>query len=276
MGSSYTALSGVHVTINQIVAYNLARFRKASDLTQEQLGEMLRWSKVVVSAAERSWDGKRVRQFSADDVLSIAMVLDIPISALFLPPEDDGVDRRYLFHLSDGKGPICHNMYDLFTFLSSEPPYDDEPATLAYRQRYIAAENLYLDPGRGDELAQTLDDLTTEERIVNRLGRLQEQYDALRGVLGDIDKLHEALSRRLDDVRSERPGEVRAAEARKLAERAERARVEADAQRLLGHRPANQAEWDKALGLVREERQRSSREPGTQDPLRRGEPEPKQ
>ena len=204
-GSGYTDLPGEHVTINQIVARNLAYFRKVAGLTQEELGERLGWSKVVVSAAERSWDGKRVRQFSADDVVVIAMALDIPVTALFLPPEDDGVEHRYLFHVPDEAGgeggSVCHIMHDLFLYLMSEPTDDDSPAMSAYRERYVAAVNAYLDSGRGEELIKYVEDLTTEERIVERLARLRGQYDALRGMLTDIDQLQEALADHLMKVR---------------------------------------------------------------------------
>jgi hypothetical protein len=39
------------------------------------------WAKVAVSAAERSWDGKRVRKFDADEIVAIATVLGVPVSA---------------------------------------------------------------------------------------------------------------------------------------------------------------------------------------------------
>ena len=50
------------VTVNSIVALNLAYFRKAAGLTQEELGERIGWGKSVVSTAERSWDAKRVTE----------------------------------------------------------------------------------------------------------------------------------------------------------------------------------------------------------------------
>lgn len=71
---------------NQVIAWNMAYFRKSAKMTQEQLGEWLGWTNVAVSAAERSWDGKRVRKFDADEITAIAEVLDVPVAALFLPP----------------------------------------------------------------------------------------------------------------------------------------------------------------------------------------------
>ena len=84
------------VTVNSIVALNMAYFRKAAGLTQEELGERIGWGKSVVSTAERSSDAKRVRNFSAEDLIAISTALGVPMAALFLPPEDDGVAVRYV------------------------------------------------------------------------------------------------------------------------------------------------------------------------------------
>jgi len=200
-GSGYTDLPGRHVTINQIVAWNLAYWRKVAELTQEQLGERLRWSKVVVSAAERSWESKRVRNFTADDLVNIAEALDVPVSALLLPPADDGNDLRYVFHLRHMD--LCHNMYDLLSYVVSDPSPDETPAMQRYRERYVAALNFYFGAGPEEDL-KYLEDLTAEERVVERLARLREQYNALRDVLGDNDKMQEALSRQLRELRGDR------------------------------------------------------------------------
>ena len=62
-----------HVTFSQVVAYNMAHYRRAAGLSQEQFGVRLGgWSAASVSAAERSWDGRRVRKFDADEVARIA------------------------------------------------------------------------------------------------------------------------------------------------------------------------------------------------------------
>ena len=217
---AYGNLPGRHVTINQIVARNLAYFRKVAGLTQEELGEELGWSKAVVSAAERSWDSKRIRQFSVDDVLAIAMALNVPLTALFLPPEDDGVNVRYVFHVPDGEAAepaassrspmltmqaVCHGMHDLFNWILSDPGEEDEPAMTAYRTRYVSAFNAYLNADAGAEVADYIEDLTTEERMVSRLERLSGQYDALRGLLTDVDQLQEVIHERLAELRKERP-----------------------------------------------------------------------
>ena len=77
---------------NQVVAFNLAQARLLRGWTQEQAAEALephvgsRWSKATFSAAERSMDGERVRQFDADEIVAFARAFDLPVSWFFLPP----------------------------------------------------------------------------------------------------------------------------------------------------------------------------------------------
>jgi transcriptional regulator with XRE-family HTH domain/vacuolar-type H+-ATPase subunit H len=123
------------VTVNSIVALNMAYFRKAADLTQEELGERIGWGKSVVSTAERSSDAKRVRSFSAEDLIAISTALGIPLAALFLPPEDHGTAVRYVL---DGPGHKHLEVTDLLAYVS--PAYGgDSPVMDAYRKRNIAA-----------------------------------------------------------------------------------------------------------------------------------------
>src|SRR5581483_4191604 len=95
----------------------------------------------------------------------------------------------------------CSSMHDLLVYVSPEPSDDSTPAMEAYRRRYISALNTYFDDSRGEELSQYVEDIATEDRIVERLARLRGQYDALRGMLADIDQIQEALTERLFKVR---------------------------------------------------------------------------
>ncbi len=80
------------LTPNQVVAYNLGRARRLRGWTQEQAAEQLApalgetWSKAAFSAAERSIAGKRIRQFTADDIVAFARVFQLPTGWFFLPP----------------------------------------------------------------------------------------------------------------------------------------------------------------------------------------------
>jgi transcriptional regulator with XRE-family HTH domain len=71
---------------NDIVSLNMAYYRQAAGLSQQQLAEKLGWVKQVVSAAERTWEGRRKRNFTADDLAELTAFFHIPVSALFVPP----------------------------------------------------------------------------------------------------------------------------------------------------------------------------------------------
>jgi transcriptional regulator with XRE-family HTH domain len=202
-GSGYTDLPGRHVTMNQIVAYNLAYWRKAAGMTQDELGQALRWSKAAVSAAERSWDGKRIRQFDADLLMALATILRVPISAFFLPPEDDGVKERYLYHVVEqGDYNDCHIMYDLMTYIPSDPTDDDTPVMNRYAQRLATTANFYFGEGRGPDSSS--ESITTEEEVVARLERSRAQYEAMRGIISDIDRYQEDMITLLHKIRANR------------------------------------------------------------------------
>jgi cell division septum initiation protein DivIVA len=127
------ALPVRHVSVNQLIAYNMAFFRKASGLTQGQLGDLLGWSGASVSAAERSWDGKRVRKFDADEIVSIALALDTPVIGLLLPPADAGTAVRYLLDTSADQPDIARLLPMLTAAIEG-----DKPLHPAFWQRLIA------------------------------------------------------------------------------------------------------------------------------------------
>lgn len=120
------------ITVNQAVAWNLAWLRQVAGLTQEELGERIGWTNNQVSEAERSWNGKRTREFDAQELAVIALGLGVPLSALFLPPEAAGS-----FSFRDGTGKE-HGMRDLLQL--AVPDNDDEtPVMGACRRRWNAA-----------------------------------------------------------------------------------------------------------------------------------------
>lgn len=222
-GSGYADLPGRHLAVNQVVAWNLAYYRKVAGETQEEFGARIGWSKAIVSAAERSWDGKRARQFSADDIVTIAAAFGLPIVAMFLPPEDDGVDARYLLHLPVGELETeCLTMRDLMLHIVNPDETggasDEYPIVKRYWDRYVTAINGYLRADRIGELAEYIEDLSTEERIVEHLARLRGHYEALREMISDNDHLQEALTGKLLEARG---GRGVAAEDRRTPEQRE-------------------------------------------------------
>lgn len=85
-------------SINQVVAYNLMRARKASGMTQEELAQKLsectgkKWTNASVSAAERSWQTGRVKEFDANELLTFAILFDKSVSSFLIPVPEE---RRY-------------------------------------------------------------------------------------------------------------------------------------------------------------------------------------
>jgi transcriptional regulator with XRE-family HTH domain len=74
------------LTPNDVVSLNMAYYRQAAGLSQQQLANKLGWIKQVVSTAERTWEGNRKRNFTAGDLAELAAFFRIPVGALFVPP----------------------------------------------------------------------------------------------------------------------------------------------------------------------------------------------
>lgn len=134
------------VTINQVVAWNIAWYRKQAGMTQLQVAELLGWPQNRVSEAERSWDGKRTREFDAQIIADFAAVFGVPVVAFFLPPleEADGL----LFAGPDGDP---RTMTDLM-WLAMHDNDDETPALAAYRKRFRVQAQQYTDQGWPDEV----------------------------------------------------------------------------------------------------------------------------
>jgi len=195
---SYEERPGRHVTINQIVAYNMAHFRKAAGITQAELGERLGWSFRAVSAAERTWDrtdGKG-RIFDADLIVSLSHALQLPIIAFFLPPDEAGTEGRHLFHPASKSPPLggsdCLTMQDLAYMVM--PGNDDPDITMStYRSRLTLVVATYLEPGWSEMVDRWLTEETEAELLAEGLKRIRWEQEALRAVIGDLEKFAGAL-----------------------------------------------------------------------------------
>jgi transcriptional regulator with XRE-family HTH domain len=202
------------VSVNQLVAYNMSYFRRAAGLTQEQLGERLGgWSSASVSAAERSWDGKRVRKFDADEVVSIALALGVPVIALLLPPADADTAVRYLL-ATEVTQPV---LTSLLPYIA--PTYGDDTAQLsAFWQRLMAlGASRYIDPA-AEQSDLLLGRARTEaDGVLVKARRQSEQItgeararaeslerdaqERHRQAMGSLVQSREALERRVNDLR---------------------------------------------------------------------------
>ena len=159
------------LTVNQVVAWNIAWLRNAAGLTQREFGERLGWSNQAVSEAERSFAGQRTRLFNAQELTELALALGVPLSALFLPPDD------WAYQFADGAG----DARDMDTLMRlALPDSDDEtPVMAAYRDRFTAAVNRYFtsDPDWARLVARWISD--SPQRRNERADRLRRQRAAL-------------------------------------------------------------------------------------------------
>ena len=79
-------------TPNQIVAHNLAKARLLRGWTQDQAAEACapylgtRLSAASWSALERSVDGNRIREITADELVAFARAFDLPVGFFLTPP----------------------------------------------------------------------------------------------------------------------------------------------------------------------------------------------
>jgi transcriptional regulator with XRE-family HTH domain len=79
-------------TPNQVVAGNLVRLRQRRGLTQGEVARLLsavagkQWTEAMVAHAERSVTGNRVREFTADDLVTLARAFDVPVLYFLTPP----------------------------------------------------------------------------------------------------------------------------------------------------------------------------------------------
>ena len=82
-------------TPNQVVAQRIAIARQLRGWTQEEAADRLepflgaRWSGATFSIVERSVDGKRIRQFSADELVALSRAFEVPIGWWVTPSWGD-------------------------------------------------------------------------------------------------------------------------------------------------------------------------------------------
>lgn len=207
----YAELPEREMTANQLVAYNMALYRRRLAQTQERLAEVLTfvsgrpWSKATVSAAERSVDGVRVRQFDADDILALAMTLEIPIPALFLPPTEDGLDARYVTN-SGENGRAHHTAEELMERLF--PPVEVDIQNVEhYRERVRQAFEFYFGTSYyHDPITPALldDDELFESKSLEVLeGDLARAADVLRRLLKTVHNKQDKHEEEQDRLRRE-------------------------------------------------------------------------
>ena len=187
------------VTLNQVCARNVTRFRKAAGMTQAELGERLGLSFRAVSAAERTWDrtdGKG-RIFDAPLIASLARVLGVPVIAFLLPPQDDGTGARYVLESPGGEDL---SMAALFALVMPESA-GETPAMDAYRGGLADAAGRYMDPGEAGDLITYLRDMTNAD---HRMAVSRQRIEDLRAFEREYrSRLIAYLESQIKDLRGE-------------------------------------------------------------------------
>ena len=127
-------------SINQVVAYNLQRARRAAGLSQQVVAMMLstntnrKWSVATLSAAERSWASDRTKRFDANELVAFAKIFKVPVSYFLIPPHWDGEPEAHFImgnaedgdptEYVDGSYPVLY-AHDLLELLEPFRPTAD-------------------------------------------------------------------------------------------------------------------------------------------------------
>ncbi len=179
-------LPGRVVTVNQVVAWNLAHYRQAAGWTQRQLAAALGWSEGKVSDAERSWHSGKTREFNAQELAVIAVALGIPVMALLLPPAADGRDETLSITLPGGR---AIGMAGYMAAAVAPDPASAAPASDAYRRAYASAVRRYLPPELhelGERWVSRMDSPSAVAEAVARTRRMQGDAARLAEELGQM------------------------------------------------------------------------------------------
>jgi transcriptional regulator with XRE-family HTH domain len=161
------------VTVNQVVAWNMAYYRRAAGMKQQDVADRLGWTARTVSEAERSWDSQRTREFDAQLLADLAAVFGVPVMAFFLPPE--GHDGQDLFFPDPAGEPL--DMTALMWLALHDRPDESEVLT-AYRRRLRDVTTQLLDPQWAAEVARWLDRGGDKAAIADRAAALRTKAAA--------------------------------------------------------------------------------------------------
>ena len=184
------------VTVNQIVAWNIAWYRRAASLTQSQLAEAVGWKKSALSDAERSVKGGFTREFDAQEIFTFAAALEIPVAAFYLPPTDDGEEADYYTEIPGEDGcPVEVGMAGLLSLVLPNSG-SDSPAMGAYRDRLRSQTRRYSDPYWYDQIVALLDENALPEMGEDIEAFLLHLRDDAGGLSIHLGLLAEAAKRR--------------------------------------------------------------------------------
>ena len=192
------------LTPNQVVAYNLAQARGLREWTQDEAAAALepylgvRWSKGTFSAAERSVDGGRVRQFTADEIVAFARAFELPVSWFFMPPMPWRDGFPVVLQTADG-GPSGVTPSELVDVVFGN---GEQQAILNLRlQAYLEVLGIDRLTDAQTAIAGSVSD-RVEQIVGHSLGRLSDAQDMLRGLANHLEDIgRQARRAALDDER---------------------------------------------------------------------------
>lgn len=188
------------VTVNQVVAWNIAWYRHEEGLTQQELASRLGWPQNKVSEAERSWNGKRTREFDAETLAGLSVALGVPVGAFFLPPTDDGKPVRYVIRPPGQAEDLPAG--ELMAILVSYSD-NDSNAAAGYRRRLLSATGRYLDPDWMAEVAAWLLPLTGAEAMIEGALRLRGGGADIRARADDSASFLDSLADAFENAAEE-------------------------------------------------------------------------
>lgn len=178
----------VKITPNQIVAFNLTEARRLRGWTQEEAAAELepfvgaRWSKATFSSAERSIDGRRVRQFTADEIVAFSRCFGVPIGFFFMPPRPTQSETPVRFATAEREDDGLP-LTELLDAIFGAP---------GEREVLSARLNDYLGEISTSELTDAQDRLTWQAEdaltavVMKQLGRLDEWESALTELTSQV------------------------------------------------------------------------------------------
>ena len=200
-------------TPNQIVAHNIAKARLLRGWTQDEAAEACapylgtRLSPASWSALERSIDGNRIREITADELVAFARAFQVPIGFFLTPPSAWDNHLVATPDHPDGLEPV-----ELFDVVIGTPE------TLAAWEQYLQSwpspgHRVRLQPdGSMEVLGREQDDV--HPRLAGPAALRARLL--IREHLGDIDAARDVLNRlttileQLDDTATDDPGQPQA------------------------------------------------------------------
>ncbi len=196
------------LTPNQVVAYNLPRARRVRGWTQEQAAEALapylgtRWSVANFSAIERSVDGGRIRQFTADDLVALSRGFDLPIGFFLTPPASGAEGVRITTPDTKGRGADPVVMMD--ALLGTDENFKYLEGTVGTWGAFAGHRAVYQDGKWTNKGPVVPDELPRARRFARLRGKA-----VLRQEFGELEAARHVLTQMLrviDDIDAEEEG----------------------------------------------------------------------